>query len=134
MARARAGPVPCCNPAWVGKIVDLGAVRLVGLERDPVAGDVSGQVFEQRAGLLAAAGEVRFDVGERVGARDACRAELIEVSEHTPATATTVRSGATAATARATPAGALPCNVWASSAPSPLNLSGAIRTHPCWPA
>ena len=40
----------------------------------------------------------------------------LAVSEHTPATATTGRSGATAAAARATPAGALPCSVWRSSA------------------
>jgi len=47
------------------------------------------------------------------------------VSEHTPATATTGKSGAIAATARATPTGALPCRVWASSAPSPVMTSRA---------
>jgi len=37
---------------------------------------VAAQLLEQGAGPLEAAGQVRFDVGERVGAGDARRAEL----------------------------------------------------------
>src|SRR5689334_20392700 len=51
-------------------------------------------------------------------------------SEHTPATATTGRSGAAAAAARATPAGALPCRVCSSSAPSPVTTRRAPDSRP----
>src|ERR1035437_1073454 len=43
-----------------------GAQYLQRLCHDPVAGHIYGQVLEQRAGLLPAAGQVRLDVGERV--------------------------------------------------------------------
>src|SRR6516165_3735427 len=53
------------------------------------------------------------------------RRSSASVSVQRPATATTGTVGSWAIAARATPTGALPCSVWASSEPSPVITSRA---------